>query len=62
MERSNTDDQRLQPHFQNNLVDEIEEIEEVEMEDLDQEINHLEDESSYLYLSKFDYHHYVYCD
>ena len=42
MEMSNTDDQRLQPHFQNNLVDETEEIEEVEMEDIDQEINNLE--------------------
>ena len=44
------------------MVDETEEVDEIEMEDLDQEINHLEDESSYLYLSKFDYHHYVYCD
>ena len=44
-ERKDNEDQRVQPPFQNNLLNEEEEVEELEYEYLDQNINHLEEES-----------------
>ena len=42
----NNDDKKTWIPFQNNMIDEIEEIYEIEIENPDQEINHLEYESS----------------
>ena len=55
LERRNIDDQKVHPPFQNNMVDETEEVDEIEMDDPDQEINHLEYESSRGYLTKSGY-------
>ena len=43
-ERKDNENQRVQPPFQNNLLNEEEEVEELEYEDLDQNFNHLEEE------------------
>ena len=54
-ERKDNEDQRVQPSFQNNLLNEEEEIEELGYEDLDQNINHLEEESYESFLTKYQY-------
>ena len=43
-ERKDNEDQRVQPPFQNNLLNEEEGVEDLEYEDLDQNINHLEED------------------
>ena len=43
------------PPFQNNFVDEPEDVDQVEMDDHDLEMNHLESDSSLVYLNQFDY-------
>ena len=45
----------MQPPFQNNVLNEEEEVEELEYEDLDQNINHLEEESYESFLTKYQY-------
>ena len=54
-ERKENEDQRVQPPFQNNLLNEEEEVEELEYEDLDQSTNHLEEESDEIFLHKDQY-------
>ena len=54
-ERKDNEDQRVQPHFQNNLLNEEKEVEELEYEDLDQSIYNLEEESYESFLTKDQY-------
>ena len=54
-ERKESEDQRIQPLFQNNLLNEEGEVEDIEYEDFDQDINHLEDELYESYLTKDQY-------
>ena len=54
-ERKENEDQRIQPPFQNNLLNEEGEVEDIEYEDFDQDINHLEDELYESYLTKDQY-------
>ena len=54
-EKKENEDQRIQPPFQNNLLNEEGEVEDIEYEDLDQNINHLEDELYERYLTKDQY-------
>ena len=54
-ERKDNEDQRVQPHFQNNLLNEEKEVEELEYEDLDQSIYNLEEESYENFLTKDQY-------
>ena len=54
-ERKDNEDQRVQPPFQNNLLNEEEEVEELEYQDWDQNINHLEEESYEIFLTKDQY-------
>ena len=43
-ERKENEDQSVQPPFQNNLLNEEEEVEELEFKYLDHNINHIEEE------------------
>ena len=57
-EKKENKDQRIQPLFQNNLLNEEGEVEDIEYEDLDQNINHLEDELYEIYLTKDQYQNF----
>ena len=61
-ERKDNEDQRVQPPFQNNLLNEEEEVEELEYQDRDQNINHLEKESYVSFLTKYQYQNYEFFD
>ena len=61
-ERKDNEDQRVQPPFQNNLLNEEEEVEELEYEYLDQNINHLEEEWHESFLTKAQYKNSGYFD
>ena len=54
-ERKENEDKRIQPPFQNNLLNEEGEVEDIEYEDFDQDINHIKDELYESYLTKDQY-------
>ena len=56
-DRRNNEDQKIQPHFHNNLVqnDECNEIDELEVEDLDPNIEQLDDMPCSNFLTRYEY-------
>ena len=61
-ERKDNEDHRVQAPFQNHLLNVEEEVEELEYEYLDWNINHLEEESYEIFLTKAQYKNYGYFD
>ena len=53
-DRRNNEDKKIQPPFENNLFDETEE-QEIEIEETNNEMNHVQGNSSYSYLTQNDY-------
>ena len=58
-DRRNSEDQKIQPPFQNDMVenDERNEIDDFDFKDLYHNIDQLDDSPSSIFLTKFDYHY-----
>ena len=54
-EKRNNEDQKIQPPFQNNLVDWVDDFDDAKIEKPDQEIHLIEEDQPVSHLTQFDY-------